>query len=338
MLAGIKVQLYCIASEATEMPTEMPEVSQAPTQAPDPEASPLLDASETINPMAAPESGDSTATPEPEGTEMFTPEPEGTAMPTQGPEGTAMPTSEPAATANPTPKATAAPTPEPEVTAKPTPAPTETAVSSAEIKAEPKKEPPKEESAATKEPEAQEAKQEIPEPEVVVIEEPDIPLSFGKEGYWAGSVLTDQEGRYIFESLTPGQYMVMAVLDKGQKLTTIPLFNAQTAMTGELQLGEGQRINDLNVGVFENKKTAAQDKSVQVSSSIGVIIGEGDEFTLTATLVGFENESVHVQWCYDDGTGWKDVEGANALTLVQSANAENVNYRWRVNVSTNSQE
>jgi len=73
--------------------------------------------------------------------------------------------------------------------------------------------------------------------------------------------------------------------------------------------------------------------SVEVTSSLEDVVLPGETITLTAKLTGFEGLTYTVQWQYNDGTGWKDVAGANTLTYVYVADESNISNIWRLVVT-----
>lgn len=74
-------------------------------------------------------------------------------------------------------------------------------------------------------------------------------------------------------------------------------------------------------------------RSVNIYSNMGSCITENEVITLTGELVGFEGCDVTLQWQYDNGNGWTDVDGANGMTHAFAANMETVNSSWRLAVT-----
>lgn len=74
--------------------------------------------------------------------------------------------------------------------------------------------------------------------------------------------------------------------------------------------------------------------SVSTSAAGSEVVREGDVITLTATLVGFENDLYALQWQYtpDGGLTVLDADSASELTYSYVVNAENAAYLWRVQV------
>ncbi|MDL2206912.1 hypothetical protein LJC33_08400 [Eubacteriales bacterium OttesenSCG-928-N13] len=80
----------------------------------------------------------------------------------------------------------------------------------------------------------------------------------------------------------------------------------------------------------EEPGDAQDDFNVRVERKMPTIIRDGDTFTLTAILTGFESTDYELLWQYNAGEGWQDVENESGLTLTVIADEENVNYDWRV--------
>jgi len=72
---------------------------------------------------------------------------------------------------------------------------------------------------------------------------------------------------------------------------------------------------------------------VIVRTNFENVIMPGDVIELEGVLIGFDGLEYTVQWQYDDGSGWQDVEGANELTYSFGADEENLNYQWRLMVT-----
>jgi hypothetical protein len=49
-----------------------------------------------------------------------------------------------------------------------------------------------------------------------------------------------------------------------------------------------------------------------------------------AILTGYETLEYTIQWQYNDGTGWYDVDGANDITMDVEITPDNYNYQWRL--------
>ncbi len=77
------------------------------------------------------------------------------------------------------------------------------------------------------------------------------------------------------------------------------------------------------------------EREVNIYSNLGSCINENELVTLMGELVGFDGLSVTLQWQYDAGMGWTDVEGANDITFSFPANAETINNAWRLAVTIN---
>ena len=80
----------------------------------------------------------------------------------------------------------------------------------------------------------------------------------------------------------------------------------------------------------EEEDEPAAEREVVVERLMKDILRAGSYFTMRATPIGFEGVEPIVQWQYNAGNGWTDVEGGNSLTLRVAANERNVKYQWRV--------
>ena len=54
---------------------------------------------------------------------------------------------------------------------------------------------------------------------------------------------------------------------------------------------------------------------------------------MTGVLTGFDDVQVLLQWQVNDGSGWKDIEGADGTQYAYSASEQTVNSDWRLKVS-----
>lgn len=91
--------------------------------------------------------------------------------------------------------------------------------------------------------------------------------------------------------------------------------------------------NMMNFTPSSTGRTLLSERCVNIYSDMGDIVREGDIITLTGELVGFGASIFTLQWQYDDGMYWRDVEGANGLTHSFIATGETINYSWRLSVS-----
>lgn len=153
--------------------------------------------------------------------------------------------------------------------------------------------------------------------------------------------------------------VVMPLLKAGE--TFIPLYaepNADSQILAEIdasqmlllkELGEtwSQVVFQETTGyvptdsiVLYNGETAPEEEEkirtifVSTSAAGSEVVHEGDVITLTATLIGFENDLYALQWQYtpDGGLTVLDADGANELTYSYVVSAENAAYLWRVQV------
>ena len=82
------------------------------------------------------------------------------------------------------------------------------------------------------------------------------------------------------------------------------------------------------------------ERSVQIRSSQGDVVTEGEIIYLTSKLKGFDGLDISYQWQVDrgDGQGWVDVEGANRSKHMFVADKDTIQYSWRLIVSIMDEE
>jgi hypothetical protein len=82
------------------------------------------------------------------------------------------------------------------------------------------------------------------------------------------------------------------------------------------------------------------ERSVQIRSSQGDVVTEGEIIYLTSKLKGFDGLDIAYQWQVDrgDGAGWVDVEGANRSKHMFVADRETIQYSWRLIVNVMDEE
>jgi len=82
-------------------------------------------------------------------------------------------------------------------------------------------------------------------------------------------------------------------------------------------------------------ETQQPERSVQIRSSQGDVVTEGEIIYLTSKLKGFDGLDIAYQWQVDrgDGQGWVDVEGANRPKHMFVADRETIQYSWRLVVN-----
>lgn len=125
---------------------------------------------------------------------------------------------------------------------------------------------------------------------------------------------------------------------------------AEEYAAGEPTLSEGESTDE-DVVVVEDEPAAeatevkeiaeeevplagpAPQRTVSVQCDAGAQMAEGTMITLTGVLSGFDGCDIAYQWQCDSGNGWENVEGANSLTYSFSANAQTLNYGWRLSVT-----
>ena len=87
-------------------------------------------------------------------------------------------------------------------------------------------------------------------------------------------------------------------------------------------------------------ETVQPERSVQIRSSQGDVVTEGEIIYLTSKLKGFDGLDIAYQWQVDrgDGEGWVDVEGANRSKHMFVADRETIRYSWRLIVTVIGEE
>ena len=82
------------------------------------------------------------------------------------------------------------------------------------------------------------------------------------------------------------------------------------------------------------------ERSVQIRSTQGDVVTEGEMIYLTSKLKGFDGLDIAYQWQVDrgDGQGWVDVEGANRPKHMFVADRETIQYSWRLVVNVMDEE
>ena len=60
----------------------------------------------------------------------------------------------------------------------------------------------------------------------------------------------------------------------------------------------------------------------------------GDTITLHSALNGYDGVEATLQWMCDRGNGWEDVGGANSADYSFTLTEENVDWLWRLDVTT----
>ncbi len=75
-------------------------------------------------------------------------------------------------------------------------------------------------------------------------------------------------------------------------------------------------------------------RSVKITSNLGASVNENDTITLRGELIGFDGCEVTLQWQFNNGAGWTNLEGANDVTCSFPANSDTLNCDWRLAVST----
>ena len=263
---------------------------------------------------------------------------EPTAEPTVKPtaEPTVEPTTEPAVepTAEPAVEPTAEPTVEP--TAEPTVEPT------TEPTVEPVVEPTVE---PTAEPEATAEPTESPEATVEPTAEPELSATPSEaipeeKPVQAVPVLTEgEQGLTLYAA--PDGLEALAELPADATLTVVELGEEWTLVrcgefTGYVATAKIALLNPAPVAP-EEEETAPVVRSISITSNLDgqteVVVGT--PVTLTATLSGFEDVQVALQWqcSMDGGATFADLPEATDAALTFNIDMNNVNYLWRLKVT-----
>jgi hypothetical protein len=81
-----------------------------------------------------------------------------------------------------------------------------------------------------------------------------------------------------------------------------------------------------------------EEQSVVIAYEVvgGKYTGVGSQIKLTAVPTGYKNPSY--QWQYNDGSSWKNIDGATSSVYTLNVTKENTSYRWRVDVEENEYE
>ncbi len=74
-------------------------------------------------------------------------------------------------------------------------------------------------------------------------------------------------------------------------------------------------------------------RQVIITSTLGDRVELGEQFELVATLVGFEHADIALQWQYNSGEGWQDVDGADGESIALDASEQTLRSDWRLQVT-----
>ena len=72
---------------------------------------------------------------------------------------------------------------------------------------------------------------------------------------------------------------------------------------------------------------------VEIATTQGDVVMMGETITLTSVLTGFDGLTYAMQWQYDDGSGWKNVDGATGDSYSFIADDNNIYFQWRLEVA-----
>ena len=79
-------------------------------------------------------------------------------------------------------------------------------------------------------------------------------------------------------------------------------------------------------------QTPAPNFKVTIFSSRRSVMTPGETVTLTCKLEGFEGYETYLQWEWDKGDGFEEIEGANGDSYSFAASVETLAYDWRLTV------
>lgn len=150
---------------------------------------------------------------------------------------------------------------------------------------------------------------------------------------------TDLEGDYVIpeaflRALPDGEYEVYAVYGA----------DGEEAIFGDISLTQPETAEETEQpeAVEAAQTEEAPKRSVQIAmSSVAGAVEESEEASepapmtrvLEATLTGFEDQEVALQWQCFDGTVWQDITGANETQYSFEVTEDNVNCQWRLKVT-----
>ena len=244
---------------------------------------------------------------------------------------TADPTEEPATepTAEPVIDATVEPTEEPAVEPTMEPVVDVTAEPTEEPAAEPTAEPVVDATVEpTEEPAADQAVESVAAPTAAPTIRPVRDLVVPKP---EAAVVGEADVRVSNDGLSE----IFITLPEGTPLTVVAVMGdwLQVEVDGQI----GYIYKDSVAGVeFEQPEideSAEIEKKVTIFSSRRSIMTPGETVWLTSKLEGFEDcEIIVYQWQYDRGNGFEDIPDADEDTYSFAADAEWLNYDWRLMV------
>ena len=136
-------------------------------------------------------------------------------------------------------------------------------------------------------------------------------------GFWYDATLEEIEPfefpNYAYGDLTLWAYFFPLQEDNGNFI--YPLYPGQEEL----------------VALYENK---VSNLSIEVYSSLGRFIREGEMITVQAELYGFEKIPTSLQWQYSqDGVNWYNAPGGSGISYSFPATMESIHYSWRLAVS-----
>jgi hypothetical protein len=109
----------------------------------------------------------------------------------------------------------------------------------------------------------------------------------------------------------------------------------QTPESGDIQEAENSSEQVETEAEPETETALSEpERSVEIVYEIigGEVKEQGTQIKMTAVLSGFDETEPSYQWQYNDGSDWKDIEGATSSTYTLDVTEDNYNYSWRVSV------
>lgn len=138
----------------------------------------------------------------------------------------------------------------------------------------------------------------------------------------------------FMEQMKPAETTAAQTVAAEPEATEIPAIAGETE-TPEVPAQQGESVETEMEASAEEPVSQEIDVSamhVEIFSDMGDCVQAGARITLTSKLTGFEGVAYTLAWEYDDGNGWKAMEGANGESYTFTANAQTVNYAWRLSV------
>ena len=132
---------------------------------------------------------------------------------------------------------------------------------------------------------------------------------------------------------TPGE---TAALTEEPALTPDPTADATVEPTEQATEAPGEEpaVTPEPDAQAEEAVPAAVTRGVSIDMQVPAQLQMGDTVTLVATLYGYENVSIALQWQYTrDGSNWYNAAGATGLTYAFAVSEETAGTAWRLAVT-----